>query len=825
MAFQLPLILAGPIIRRVEPRLISVWMAFSEPVVVTLSVWSNVQNVGTSAGVVGSSIGTPSYSSIPVPTLTVGAKLHFALMAIQSHSPDLPLTPGTVYSYNVSWAGASGPGDLKSEGLLIDDPDPTSPPASPPEFIRRQLALGYKQGQLPTFVMPGLGIEKLRICHGSCRKAHGLGKDGLASLDFLIREPVLKEEHEKRPQMIFLTGDQIYADEVASALIPVLTDMGNMLIGKPETIPLVGSRACSSTAQDLPAFSRTKLIKSTAKFTSDAAQNHLISFGEFCATYLIGLNIKNWSDELMQLDEDVKEADLGFIDSLEPSGAIADLLTTLPTDATKKAAELGRRKGEYIKEVQDLVRFRDTVPFVTRALANTVVYMIFDDHEITDDWYLTKNWRDQVLTSQLGVTILRNGLMAYALFQGWGNDPLAFLPDPAIPYSASNQMLMQLAASLYSAATVPDNATANKVDKLLGFDGTDPPVRWHYKVPAGPTTAYVLDCRTRRHYDRRYSPPALLSNDALVEQLPLTAPGPGAEVVFIIAQTPVLGMAVFEELIQPVTGAIMGNPYADLEAWAFNPEMLEAFLDKIHTYKKVVILSGDVHYGFTTLLDYWKKNSSGIGYEQSRVLQLVSSACKNESDLGTEQFFLSGRINQLESNAFFPSARVRWVNNSDTLVVSGVISPRNKVRLRRKPVLLSPGPAWQAGTTANLSPDSAWRLRPLLDQRPDDNSADARPADVQVTPMSSDNIAADSVKFYNQVMTRHIDNFKSNVSRRFVWLNNLGLVSFEKSGPTLTVHHELWYILPKDDTTDDPSGYTAFSATMDFSSDPIPQFP
>jgi hypothetical protein len=38
MAFQLPLILAGPIIRRVEPRLVSVWMAFSEPATVTLSV-------------------------------------------------------------------------------------------------------------------------------------------------------------------------------------------------------------------------------------------------------------------------------------------------------------------------------------------------------------------------------------------------------------------------------------------------------------------------------------------------------------------------------------------------------------------------------------------------------------------------------------------------------------------------------------------------------------------------------------------------------------------------------------------------------------------
>jgi hypothetical protein len=32
----------------------------------------------------------------------------------------------------------------------------------------------------------------------------------------------------------------LYADEVASALIPVLTNLGNELVGKPETIPFGG---------------------------------------------------------------------------------------------------------------------------------------------------------------------------------------------------------------------------------------------------------------------------------------------------------------------------------------------------------------------------------------------------------------------------------------------------------------------------------------------------------------------------------------------------------------------------------------------------------
>jgi hypothetical protein len=45
---------------------------------------------------------------------------------------------------------------------------------------------------------------------------------------------------------------------------------------------------------------------------------------------------------------------------------------------------------------------------------------------ITDDWYLNPIWRDRVLTSPLGKTVIRNGMLAYALFQGWGNDPVAF---------------------------------------------------------------------------------------------------------------------------------------------------------------------------------------------------------------------------------------------------------------------------------------------------------------------------------------------------------------------------------------------------------------
>ena len=61
--------------------------------------------------------------------------------------------------------------------------------------------------------------------------------------------------------------------------------------------------------------------------------------------------------------------------------------------------------------------------------------MIFDDHEVTDDWNLSPLWRDRVMTTSLGVTIVRNALLAYALFQDWGNDPGQVRDERAAPRS------------------------------------------------------------------------------------------------------------------------------------------------------------------------------------------------------------------------------------------------------------------------------------------------------------------------------------------------------------------------------------------------------
>jgi hypothetical protein len=39
--------------------------------------------------------------------------------------------------------------------------------------------------------------------------------------------------------------------------------------------------------------------------------------------------------------------------------------------------------------------------------------MICDDHEITDDWNITKEWVENVRASSCGMQVIANGLAAY----------------------------------------------------------------------------------------------------------------------------------------------------------------------------------------------------------------------------------------------------------------------------------------------------------------------------------------------------------------------------------------------------------------------------
>jgi hypothetical protein len=74
---------------------------------------------------------------------------------------------------------------------------------------------------------------------------------------------------------------------------------------------------------------------------------------------------------------------------------------------------------------------------LARLLANCATYTVIDDHEVTEDWNLNKRWRNRVVLRPLGRDIIRNAVMAYTVFQGWGNDPRAFTRADSSPATSA----------------------------------------------------------------------------------------------------------------------------------------------------------------------------------------------------------------------------------------------------------------------------------------------------------------------------------------------------------------------------------------------------
>jgi hypothetical protein len=277
----LPFILAGPIVRRVTARSVSVWVALSQSAEVTLNIWDKIMATGPGTDLV-------PLSEVPLHaktqnTLRIGNQLHITTVTISIPQPGLPLFPGQLYSYNLRFNTPTGTFDLKSLSLLQDK---TPAPAQAPH-----LALGYMPGMLPSFVLTPVTIDKLNLVHGSCRKAHGPGKDSLAVLDGLIKKAVTDNDPEKRFHQLYLTGDQIYADEVPTILLPAINSLGKELLGIKENLSVKKSGGVTENVEaslaNFPVTRRQRIINNNAKFTSGAAENHLMSFGEFAAAYII----------------------------------------------------------------------------------------------------------------------------------------------------------------------------------------------------------------------------------------------------------------------------------------------------------------------------------------------------------------------------------------------------------------------------------------------------------------------------------------------------------------------------------------------------------
>ncbi|MDX1940936.1 MAG: hypothetical protein SFU99_10325 [Saprospiraceae bacterium] len=859
----LPKILAGPILRRVEKDKISVWLCLSGDYFarVKLQIYDkdNVtsDNRNGAEGLVGTDFTTIPTSTNIAQMVRFGKRLYLTVITAKIQSQLDQFKPGKVYSYNIVFEEFNDSPtslDLRTEGFL-KKVEPNTAGEIP------NVPLGYGENRLPTFVLPSDDPKKLIIAQGSCRKMHGIGKDGLVALDGIIKKSLsvaADSTENTRPQQLYLTGDQIYADEVPAIALHYAGIIGDneklveehgaekVKITKTngDTIEL---RAATS---ELPVLMRQYLLNKFASFTSDAASSHLISFQEFCGLYLNYWNLRSWNNTFRQkiaeiskdFSEDKKddaktkienwanaflESDPNLIQNIRGiSAAAKDLVFNeelngifgADADDDKLNEWKKKTKFELKKEIQALVNFYDKLPQVSRVLANVPTYMIFDDHEITDDWNITQRWKNLVLSKPLGRDVIRNGLMAYAIFQDWGNTPAEYIPQEfeevggEIPEAQQTPKTRFIRLIKEYARRVADNSDLSNIraqviepiENLLGMGSNPSPIKWYYDVPAGPTRTYVLDTRTQREYESLNTPPGLISAASLLQQTPNTIPGGNTPFTIVVSPAPVLGLSSFEELIQPAAAAVFGlsssstdNPGIiggllkfDYEAWGFNVAAFERFLARLNTYKKVILLSGDVHYGFSSVMDYWKDNSST---PTSRIMQLTSSSLKNMW-LENIEIFKSGFVQKLLAGFDGRLEKVGW--NNKNLSTTGNISARNRTRLRKNPAVV-PLAGWDPGATVSEPPDFRWRISVVSDQ----NAPEHDPLSMDIN-LADPNSLKDG---YKKIVKRHQQFFEERVGRRLMWPAHVTLIKVEAdpaNSSKLILKHE-FYMQPEIDPNTD----------------------
>lgn len=721
---QLYTLLAGPILRRVDPAKVCIWLATSiQPEGLDVAVFP----LRKTAGVKGW-----SYDAV-LPTTTVynvhqlGGRLFVILLEVSRLDPEDRFAPLTPYGYELMFRFRA------EDKVVFDQKHLLSREGGPKAFNFTSTYSGkerpytYADLPFPVFVVPAQDGYSARIFYGSCRKTHGPGSDALNAADKLLERDWRNYDGGPVGRLpdfsLFHLGDQIYADDLVKEVFDAVRGLADLLMGYEEEIPefpgigeitqadltsflyryLAGeagyriedlnlptrveyvseiwpgyrevnvhrflchymqvyvhvrgardrtavedlirdqmNKAIARKAPDLvaaihwnifpvidvnevlprefvrrnlsssPVRVRTIPYKSRREFVrrnshiSTVDDGHLLTFGEFAALYLI-----NWSR-------------IGFIENNSPAWA---------------SFVYRQEKGHNLEGVLERNRR------VARLFANVPSYMIFDDHEITDEWNLDETWRHTVeRRSPTGRRLVANGLAAFWAFQGWGNDPSAF---PAGLIDAIKQFLLE--PVLPGGARDPGKARRFE-DAVIGFQD------WAFITPTSPRAVF-LDSRTLRHGDedmsyypelnhnKRYKAARLMSPlafDKIAQLLKAANYRPDTPIIFCAA-TPIFGSKLFElGQVRMVDGSFNsaaviarfrprkpGRHDNDFESWSASPRGKYEFLKFLEQVRpsKVAVLSGDVHYACHASLQL----VSAVTGRSIAIEQLTSSALKNNT--------------------------------------------------------------------------------------------------------------------------------------------------------------------------------------------------
>ncbi|OEE57472.1 hypothetical protein [Enterovibrio norvegicus] len=535
MSMPLPLFLAGPILRRTTKTEICVWAVTSSPLNADFLLYEKDSDIPFFRA------SFKSQKQIQLGTQCFVVFAHFSNAQLSQHSSHRD----EIADKNIGYFETDTPlayDILSQEHSLLTDID----------------GLLYDGEKRPSFI---ISSRAENLAHGSCRHPHHHCDDALVALDTKYDALAIDE----RADMLIMGGDQIYADDVCGPMMFAIRQAITRLGLYDQEIDDETITHCSQLALNLtPLYGRSDtlpkttinhgLIKRLLKagpepiFSSRTTDNHLISFNEFIAMYLLV-----WSPSLW---------------------------ATIPLPEANAIAGLSdENKARWTSEKNELTHFCAGLKQVRRLFAHIPTYMIFDDHDITDDFNLTVGWERAVYDSPFAQSIITNGMLGYFFCQGWGNDPDAFDDN--------------FWRTITRFVAEPTPSTLNDATQLIHhFE------RWHYTLPTTPKVV-VIDTRTRRWRSESSNnkPSGLMDWESLMD---FQQDVINANAVVVVSPAPMFGVKFIETLQRIVT--MCGQPLAtDSENWMAHPGSANALLNIFKhpkTPKNFVILSGDVHYSF-----------------------------------------------------------------------------------------------------------------------------------------------------------------------------------------------------------------------------------
>ena len=456
------------------------------------------------------------------------------------------------------------------------------------------------------------------------------------------------------------------------------------------------------------------LLSEGLKFTAKTG-NHLFGLGEYFASYLFVWSDKVWpaifrepkfAQEIAKLKEifdaagkkkesgdkrdgavRTAESVLGkdFFQNLVKPEKEADFKTQVDrfhltvSKRNRQAAktDVAKRIAEgYVKLIETFFKFTITaqgVAKVRRGLANVATYMMFDDHEVTDDWHMTHDWVKEVYASEIARRVMQNALCAYAIFQAWGNTPEQFEGEQqgkkfldALKVWIDAKLASGDEANAVLERVIPCKLVPNveiPLQKDGALIGSEKVIRWDYRLSFGKYEVVVTDARTRRSFTRRELAPAEhLSKEAIKLQ---AADTQGAEFdpEFTLLVSPCnivtipdfrkgfvgTGLPIKTFITQlkqrgSIQRAKILNYDPDVaDSWFVAEGPFERLIARLAARMpksgnqrlpaRVIVLSGDVHFSASSRLQYWadKPFNETEGAANLVMAHLVSSGFKNEN--------------------------------------------------------------------------------------------------------------------------------------------------------------------------------------------------